>query len=786
MSTFKNVVGISINSEYFVGNNEFRLYQNENDRVALVFGRNGSGKSTIAHGFVEYVNSINPRTVDLKLITSDGTAYVSPDGKPSKIFVFNEDYIDKNVKIKSDGLDTIVLLGEQVGLAEQIDKVEKNIQFLVDELEKCDNNITTFNDNKNSKCPDFWYAKISKTLREGWAEIQGIKINKKSKKAVVNVDTIERIGKIKLSKGKKMLQTEFDNKMKIFNATDSESLPIMQIASKLSYNVNIFEESKNLLCRTVSKPTLTDRESELLYLFGIDKLTYAKDYISENVNKTCPTCLRRITLEHKEEIVDKINRIISRESEEFKKELEKLILNEVQTTNYDIYKSLDEHLYSELVSVVNKLNALIIKHNDSIQEKISNPFEFLEYSVNNISIVYDELNEIIEQIEQKRQEYNLAISNRNVLIKELLELNDQIAYFEIKDNYRQYKKAINEKSSEIEKQSKIKNSLSLLRKKLEELNGARQNLKLAADSLNKELKYIFYSSKRLALSIDDVSKTYKLKVNGKSVPPSKISSGERNALALCYFFADIANNMDAEDLYADEMFLIIDDPVSSFDFENKIGIMSFLKYKLKDVLSGSESTKALVLTHDVSFFMDFCKALEEISKYCSSIGENATFCKLYLHNKDIKEFKYKKQNEYTDLINEVFEFANMELIDEDNTIGNQMRRVVEAFSTFSFKVGIDELSTKKDIIDLLPSKQLKDYFENLMYRLVLNGESHTKDTARFFPRTDFYMHLSPEEKQRTARDILCFMYLLNPLHVLSHLKEGKDKIEEWIENIEQY
>lgn len=66
-----------------------------------------------------------------------------------------------------------------------------------------------------------------------------------------------------------------------------------------------------------------------------------------------------------------------------------------------------------------------------------------------------------------------------------------------------------------------------------------------------------------------------------------------------------------------------------------------------------------------------------------------------------------------------------------------------------------------------------------MYRIVLNGESHGQDTARFFPRTDFYENLSPEEKQRTAKDILVFMYLLNPKYIESHLNESINIIEQW-------
>lgn len=47
MSVFNDVIGISITSEYFNGSNEYKLFENKNDRVAMIFGRNGSGKSTI-------------------------------------------------------------------------------------------------------------------------------------------------------------------------------------------------------------------------------------------------------------------------------------------------------------------------------------------------------------------------------------------------------------------------------------------------------------------------------------------------------------------------------------------------------------------------------------------------------------------------------------------------------------------------------------------------------------------------------------------------------------------
>ena len=50
-----------------------------------------------------------------------------------------------------------------------------------------------------------------------------------------------------------------------------------------------------------------------------------------------------------------------------------------------------------------------------------------------------------------------------------------------------------------------------------------------------------------------------------------MSLGERNIIALCYFFTQILSNQDIGKLYQDEELVVIDDPISSFDFENKVG-----------------------------------------------------------------------------------------------------------------------------------------------------------------------------------------------------------------------
>lgn len=144
----------------------------------------------------------------------------------------------------------------------------------------------------------------------------------------------------------------------------------------------------------------------------------------------------------------------------------------------------------------------------------------------------------------------------------------------------------------------------------------------------------------------------------------------------------------------------------------------------------------------------------------------------------------------------VYLFLKDELADTSIPIGNVMRQLVEAFSTFQFRVGIEYLTTKDNIIDLLPDDKHKRYFRNYLYRLVLNGGSHKENEAKFNLDMNFQSLYTLEEKKRTAKSILCFLYLLNKEHVLAHLhfkgdgcvaknKQARLDLEAWCEEIKK-
>lgn len=172
--------------------------------------------------------------------------------------------------------------------------------------------------------------------------------------------------------------------------------------------------------------------------------------------------------------------------------------------------------------------------------------------------------------------------------------------------------------------------------------------------------------------------------------------------------------------------------------------MSLLKAKVADIIKTNQESQILVMTHDIQCLYDLQKIGEEV-------------CNEYK-----RESNGQKKVTYACGKN-----ANDTLI-----VGNLMRRVMEAFSTFVYKKGIAEISCDDTILQQIGDKDYIDYFKNLMYRLVLNGDSHMLERTNSLDDMDYLNFLSDEERRRTAQEVICFVYLLNKRHVLAHF-EGK-------------
>lgn len=795
-TTIDSMTGVKIKSPFFDTSASLELFPihskvlknpgaPQKNRVALIYGANGSGKSTIAQGFREYAESIVPKTVELTPITGTSIITMSPGMESEKIFVFDEKYISRNIQVQKSGLGTIVLLGKQVDLEKRLKELDEQIAKIQPDIDSKNEHVQKFDSVSDVISPEYWKNAIISKLQSsgGWAETSGIRIKRNHIKTRVTDTEVDRLGQLNPRKDEKSTSAEFDKLFNIFNSIDASATPVSPEIQAIDLPEKVVLDTQRLLAKIPQKPTLTEREQKLLQFFGIEVLSNAKGFLSAKTHAICPTCLQLISEEHRTESLRQIEDILNREVEEYLEKLKKLILSEIEAEHYQHYGVLDSELLGQIILQIASVNTLIVNHNKIVQSKIADPLSVVGYgNQKNLIAAYKQLNNLLGELESKRKSFNQVVTNGQATKKELLKLNDEIAHYVIYKEYQSLQSQRTAKQIAEDELHQLLQTKEDLIKEQTSLNAQRKNLQIAVEQINKALSYIFYSDSRLKLYLES-DQMYHLKVNEKDVSPDNISCGERNALALCYFFSEIAKETELQKLYCDEMLVVIDDPVSSFDVENRIGILSFLRYKLSQILSSCATTKVLMMSHDVSIIFDLQKAMDEISSNCAGIGKHAEYCSFQLVNKEIISFKFKSHNEYTRLMKCVYEYGCNPDPEAELTIGNMTRRVLEAFSTFTFKEGLDKVSLDPRVLALIPDQNKRDYFQNSMYKLVLNTESHAQETVQGIPEMSFFSHLTIQEKQRTARDVLCFMYCVNQAHVLSHLPDAKKELDNWMASI---
>src|SRR5699024_9828762 len=109
----------------------------------------------------------------------------------------------------------------------------------------------------------------------------------------------------------------------------------------------------------------------------------------------------------------------------------------------------------------------------------------------------------------------------------------------------------------------------------------------------------------------NVENKYYLKSRGRDVRPRNLSVGERNVLALCYFFVKLSERLEGA-ARTDGCNIILDDPVSSLDLDNRIGITSYLESQIIKFVHENHRINVLIMTHDSSVFDALSKTADTI------------------------------------------------------------------------------------------------------------------------------------------------------------------------------
>lgn len=773
---FENFKTIKIKGGCFDSETELELFKK--DALSIIYGRNGSGKTTIAHCIEELVKPEEEKSIDLA-VTS--TTTITSDKKDS-VFVFNEDFVREQVRVEKDGINTIVMLGEQIELDELIAQKKTLLVKLTNEFEKLDEEQKKYENAKENISPLYYFNQIRDALRTdgGWADIdRDVKSN--TVKSRISEDVINTLLQLEEpAESYDILHKKVIDNLNLYRESENAQ-ELMWVKEALSLP-NKLDSLIKLLIRPLDTPKLTDREHRLLALLSQHPRHSTEETKQMLVEDWpfCPLCLREITEQDKVDISQTLTHILNEEADKY----ETLLCGELKTfatleaSLPEFGGNLNKQELNAARVALTKLNGILHKIQQKINQRKSDIYKVLAdpFSEEDCLAYEDAIiawRNALDVLEECVARFNISVNKRKQLYQQIRLENNLLArklHSALLQNYKQSIENSEKNRASLDAKNK---ECENTRNEIKSLKAQKERTDIALDYINQELQYVFYSKRKVALEPGDGC--YKLKINGKSVKPKKISVGERNVLGLCYFFAKLFGGKTEATKYSSEYLIVIDDPVSSFDYGNRVGVMSLLRFQFGNILKGNTNSRILVLSHDLHSIFDLLKIRNEVIK--GKTGDRS-FMEL---SKNKLEVKYLN-NEYKKLIDCVYSYAidtNKDDPDEilEISIGNIMRRMLEAFSSFCYNDSFENMLRKEDILLNIPENK-RSYYGNFMYRLTLNTESHMAESV--YTLNSITSCFTREEKVQTAKSVLLFLLYINKSHLRAYLKDGQlAQIEGW-------
>lgn len=319
--------------------------------------------------------------------------------------------------------------------------------------------------------------------------------------------------------------------------------------------------------------------------------------------------------------------------------------------------------------------------------------------------------------------------------------------------------------------NKLRDEVDELRKKLEHEN-KRNSSEEVIKYMNRWLRLVFGEN---LISIEANSQLgYDLKnLKGQIIPPGRLSLGEQNILALCYFFVAKVSGGSLGNYGKSNQVILLDDPVSSFDYSNKYGVMQVLNY-IAGLISGSKSkSKMLIMTHDPIAARELSNAIKH------RVGGDKVKCCRIIDSQNVylEPVKLDSLDEYRDILHKMFDVATQKGKGIDLISPNEVRRVWEAF--LRFELGESEISSRNalDRVSCFYDDQSAEYkfLESFISYVYINQDSHSSDQM-LFDNFDLIPILGRHEFEKHIRQIVLFMRLVAPSHIPSRLAKSINQI----------
>lgn len=740
-------------------------------QCAIIYGKNGAGKSTIARALANPSNDS-----EFIILTEDHNHSKEPfDPSVTNINVYGEDFVRNNIEVEQRELKSIVLLGDQVGTQKAVDTIKADIE----------EQNTIFHDaEQDLKENSTQLEKLEETLKKSmkqehcWEQraLDIDQANDGKRKSRKNIDRklLESLAHAHTSKDPNELT----------KAKDSfyEKLALLQRFHKYgsidwrpTYVRNPFNVPKIQSVLAQSEQTSSDglgevetrvRESALSIVYLQERITYIPkaDY--------CPFCARDWAPEEKEALIEALELELRRlKSSDISSEALSLINPLQEIPDLPIGLNIPEKLLDSYREAKKLVVDWVNRITDLLRQKSEKPAQKFEFPSQDPEALFIRLNEKIQSVEKLVKEHNSALKKQKELTRDLKELNDEIARQELTQTFSKFRDAL-EREDELKSQKETaKKTVFQLKKKQTSEQAKLRNETNAVSEIN-ELLAVTFGTRSVELS--PAENGYRVISNGTEIQASKLSTGERNILALCYFLVKSAELNKYSLSHKTNRLIVLDDPISSFDRDNRYGVTAMINHFLRQNLGPESKTKILLLTHDLNTAFEMSKVMSTHSN-----GDSVNF--IYSEG-ELKQENFEMFDNYGAILSQLYSFAFGSTPSSEAPSPNELRLVYEAFCLFEIGSKISDAAEVSQVRDHFANLEpaMKSFIDLYLPRIFMNAGSHSAMRIR---EGDFILtaSLNDEEWKQFVKDTLVFIHSLSPLHICSRISGKSLKREEILE-----
>jgi len=670
-----------------------------------VFANNGSGKTFISRLFRLTENS-KELLIENEVSPTDKLITI---GKSNSSFSFS--IIGKDGITQED-----FKIHLEKGVIPNIPKTKYTYHtFNQDYVEE---NISALSYEKDSEIEGFILGKINIDLKEDEEKLskiekEGSELNEQIKievekyvtENVSNIQNIKRLGDYKIleyqnifngiQKDKYDISKTFDELIEDYNKIKSvpENLDDIKQIEVLSLDLKLLKEIKENCFNEYSLSELAKqfkdkiKSKQLFVETGIGLLDSEKN--------NCPFCeqvLEKDALDLIDNYTTYLNDVEANTIKLFKEyenSLQKYILTleniEIQNTKrineFNKYKtkyipSSEEIELSNLdIQTLKKQIEVII---ESVQDKIKNINKSIDLS-----------EEQLQDLEKSETLFNGVLSSNNEEIEAINKKKDRIGE-ENKSTRKEiiksaYNNLIDEHKTNIESVVKLRGQWKALN---DEIKKKREQQKVSkkekvASTIKTVLNYFF--AEKYSLDEENFRLIFDKNTLEKDQAKNILSEGEKNIVAFAYFIGDTHLKVESEDDYQN-LFFVIDDPISSMDFSHVYTLCGVIR-EIGKIIDKLKRERLLILTHN----NDFMRVLS---------SNNIIDKKLLLKKGQLIDFNNNLTVPYINHLMDIYEICRRNGI-PTHTTANSIRHIVETLTKFE-KIDITGESIAEYIKENIP------------------------------------------------------------------------------------